>query len=137
MALLLKRNVPCRLFRRLTLGGILTPLGFVLASAFGKGSDRIEIRHFACPRAFSPFSSSLSTPEFAAWIDGHPKVSASFVPQDACVINHSNRSRSRALIERYFKQAENHTTVRRELQTRVWGNLVPERGLEPPLPCEN
>jgi len=37
MALLLKRNVPCRLFRRLTLGGILTPLGFVLASAFGMG----------------------------------------------------------------------------------------------------
>jgi len=42
-------------------------------------------------------------------------VSASFVPQDACIISHSNRSRSEALIERFFKRAENQTTVRREL----------------------
>ena len=118
MALLLKRNVPCRLFRRLTLGGILTPLGFVLASAFGKGSDRIEIRYFACPLAFSSCSNSLSTSEFAAGLTElrvHPKVSASLVPQEACIISQSNRSRSEALIERYFKLAENQTTVRREL----------------------
>jgi len=42
-------------------------------------------------------------------------VSASFVPQDACINSHSSRSRSEELIERFFKLAENQTTVRREL----------------------
>src|SRR3981189_2116335 len=98
MALLLKRNSSCHLFRRLTLGGILTPPGFVQASAFGIYPDRAGIRRPSQASAISVGTAILlrgwSLQVTLTELHAQPKVSASFVRGERVQQRPSNRSRS-------------------------------------------
>jgi len=99
--------------------GILTPPGFVQASAFGIypiGPGFAALNENV--GNFLRYSKTPSTMEFRSHmteLQAQPKVSATFVRQSAFGSAPSNRSRSGKLIEHYFKLAENQTTVRREL----------------------